>query len=129
MHASYCLPWLTLQNIMAEPVCNFHFSSENSYFIDYPEAARSCPQSRLKTQPNLGLVDRNCNHSADPSDNSSPNWARFTRHVQRLNDEADPGVTFKVIFVVRHGRGVHNVVRDEVGSAKWKVSSERKPRI
>ncbi|KAH8765310.1 histidine phosphatase superfamily [Diaporthe sp. PMI_573] len=104
---------------MTEPVCKFRFSFENSYFVNYPEAARACSQSKLKTLPNLGLLDRDYKDSTDASE-ASPGWALFARHVQHLNDKADTGVAYKVLFVVRHGRGVHNVVMEEVGSAEWK---------
>lgn len=107
---------------MTEPVCKFRFSFEDSYFVDYPEAARSCSHSKLKTLPDLGLLDRGYNETVEISE-ARPGWTRFASHVQYLNDKAETGVVFKVLFVVRHGRGVHNVVMDEVGSAKWKVRS------
>jgi hypothetical protein len=32
------------------------------------------------------------------------------RHIERLNDDADDGTAYKVIWLARHGQGVHNVV-------------------
>jgi hypothetical protein len=32
------------------------------------------------------------------------------RYIERLNDEADEGTTYKVLWLARHGQGVHNVV-------------------
>jgi hypothetical protein len=107
---------------MSEPVCKFRFSFEDSYFVDYPEAARSCSQSKLKTLPDLGLLDRDYNETVDTS-GAKPGWTRFASYVQCLNAKVETGVAYKVLFIVRHGRGVHNVVMDEVGSAKWKVRS------
>jgi hypothetical protein len=34
----------------------------------------------------------------------------YGRHIERLNDEADDGTTYKVLWLARHGQGVHNVV-------------------
>ncbi|KAH7305432.1 histidine phosphatase superfamily [Stachybotrys elegans] len=100
---------------MTEQVCKFHFTFESSYFVDYPETALACPQSKLETLPELGLLDRNYNDAE-----TTPAWARFATHVRHLNDAAVTGVTYKVLFVVRHGRGVHNVVMEKEGSVEWK---------
>ena len=32
------------------------------------------------------------------------------RRIERLNEEADEGTRYKVLWVARHGQGVHNVV-------------------
>ena len=32
------------------------------------------------------------------------------RRIERLNEEADDGTRYKVLWVARHGQGVHNVV-------------------
>ncbi|KAM3553824.1 hypothetical protein ARSEF4850_006751 [Beauveria asiatica] len=92
-----------LAKIMTKSVCKSRFTVEEGYFVDYAEAARACSRT-------------------DDSD-AGPGWARFARHVQYLKDKAEAGSTYKLLLVVRHGRGVHNVVMDEVGSAEWKVSS------
>ncbi|KAJ3547267.1 hypothetical protein NM208_g1602 [Fusarium decemcellulare] len=101
--------------------CSYRFSSEGKWFIDYVEAARAYPRSNLMTQDNLGLLS----HAYDAADGSlkvKQDWGRFARHIQQLNDCGDPGVSYKVLLVVRHGRGVHNVVMDEVGSSEWKTN-------
>ncbi|KAM3438804.1 hypothetical protein MY4824_003106 [Beauveria thailandica] len=104
---------------MTKSVCKSRFTVEEGYFVDYAEAARACSRSKLKTLPNMGLLERQYPESTDDSD-AGPGWARFARHVQYLNDKAEAGSTYKLLLVVRHGRGVHNVVMDEVGSAEWK---------
>jgi len=32
------------------------------------------------------------------------------RRIERLNEEAGDGTSYKVLWVARHGQGVHNVV-------------------
>lgn len=122
MHAGQFLPWSLALSMTSHSMCNYRFSSDASWFIDYAEAARACPQSKLTTHPNLGLLDQ-IYGSDDKSPGESRGWAGLARHVQDLNDKNYPGVVYKILLVVRHGRGVHNVVMDEVGSAEWKVSS------
>ncbi|KAG5655622.1 hypothetical protein KAF25_009121 [Fusarium avenaceum] len=119
MYASNWLPWLLAPAMMSDSTYSYQFSSEASWFTDYAEAARSCPQSKLITQPNLGLLDL-VNKSGNGSLGESQGWDRFARYIQHLNGQGDPGVLYKVLLVVRHGRSVHNVVMDEVGSAEWK---------
>ncbi|KAM5350274.1 hypothetical protein ACJ41O_006779 [Fusarium nematophilum] len=104
----------------SDSTCTYRFSSEANWFTDYVEASRACAQSKLTTQPNLGLLDA-VHESDDGSLGESRGWARFAHHVQHLNEKRDPGASYKVLLVVRHGRGVHNVVMDEVGSVEWKV--------
>ncbi|CAI6092660.1 unnamed protein product [Clonostachys chloroleuca] len=99
--------------------CGYQFSSEATWFVDYVEASRACPQSKLVTQPNLGLLDV-VYKSDDGLLSEIRGWGGFVRYVQHLNDKTDPSTSYKVLLVVRHGRGVHNVVMDEVGSAEWK---------
>ena len=49
--------------------------------------------------------------SSSPSRLSlSPEGGADDRHIERLNTEADDGTTYKVLWVARHGQGVHNVV-------------------
>ncbi|KAF4458240.1 PMU1-high copy suppressor of ts tps2 mutant phenotype [Fusarium albosuccineum] len=101
--------------------CSYRFCSEKDWFIDYAEAARASPRSNLMTQVNLGLLSH-ASGTEDGSLKEKKDWGRFSRHIQQLNDGGDPGVSYKVLLVVRHGRGVHNVVMDEVGSSEWKTN-------
>lgn len=106
---------------MSNSTCSYRFSSEGGRFIDYVEAARASPQSKLTTQPNLGLLD--VVHESDNGPlGEGQGWGGLARYVQRCNEKSEPGVSYKVLLVVRHGRGVHNVVMDEVSSAEWKVN-------
>lgn len=33
-----------------------------------------------------------------------------SRYIERLNNEAEDGIKYKVLWIARHGQGVHNVV-------------------
>ncbi|KAL8940908.1 MAG: hypothetical protein Q9216_002538 [Gyalolechia sp. 2 TL-2023] len=51
-------------------------------------------------------------------------WQRFEREVQRLNASAEEGegegrVLYKVLYLGRHGQGVHNVAEQRYGREEW----------
>lgn len=49
-------------------------------------------------------------------------WQLFEREVTRLQDEAKSGTVYKVLYLGRHGQGVHNVAEKKYGTAEWDVS-------
>ena len=52
-------------------------------------------------------------------------WQRFEREVNHLNDEAVDGAVYKVLYIGRHGQGVHNVAEKKYGTAEWDVCLEK----
>ncbi len=53
-------------------------------------------------------------------------WQRFEREVIRLQKEAKSGTVYKVLYLGRHGQGVHNVAEKKYGTAEWDVSDLKK---
>ncbi|KAG8922642.1 hypothetical protein FRC00_007180, partial [Tulasnella sp. 408] len=43
-------------------------------------------------------------------------WTRFKATVQKLNDEAGPSCSYKVLFIGRHGEGYHNAAEAFYGT-------------
>jgi len=43
----------------------------------------------------------------------------LTAHIQKLNDEAESGTAYKLIFLTRHGQGFHNLAEEKYGSPAW----------
>lgn len=78
------------------------------------------PGDKISTQPGLALLSRpypsEDNAADDPSD-----WARFTRYVRHLNTESPDNVSYKVLYLTRHGMGFHNKKHVEVGEDEWNV--------
>ena len=103
--------------------CSYRFTALPGYFVDNVAAANSSVGAKpvtARTRPNLGLIDRQYQGS-DQDDKLLP-WVRFRRHVEKLNREGSlTGESYKVLFLVRHGLSVHNVVMADVGSKEWKV--------
>ncbi|KAK4140056.1 histidine phosphatase superfamily [Dichotomopilus funicola] len=97
----------------------YRFFHVPGYFVDGPEAARACPGSKLTTQPNLGLLERP--YDSAPNENAAGDapWTRFSAHVEWLNKNSPPGVSYKLLYLLRHGLSVHNVVMAKVGRDAW----------
>ncbi|KAL9076066.1 MAG: hypothetical protein Q9157_003772 [Trypethelium eluteriae] len=74
-----------------------------------------------KTLPALGLLDRT--YETDPDfdpHREKSQWERFGNYVAHLN-RASSKVQYKVFYITRHGKGLHNVKEDEVGRAEWEA--------
>jgi hypothetical protein len=77
---------------------------------------------RATTQPGLGLRTRSY-----PSDNhvgtaeSDTQWPRFQNYVRYLNIQNPETERYKLLYIIRHGQGVHNVKETEVGRDEWNV--------
>ncbi|KAI1091291.1 phosphoglycerate mutase-like protein [Rostrohypoxylon terebratum] len=50
---------------------------------------------------------------------ASDQWLRFEYFLNHLNAAGQGKVEWKVIYVVRHGEGYHNVKERQVGRAEW----------
>jgi hypothetical protein len=120
-----------------DEVYTHRFELLNGYFVDYPELAKTYPRDLVLTQPRLGLLDRAYDGEQEAAcgleaPQQFSQWSRFERHVHRLNEMSPEGTSYKVLYVVRHGTGVHNIAMDKLESDKqwwenegktWKVSS------
>ncbi|KAL2127555.1 hypothetical protein VTI74DRAFT_10561 [Chaetomium olivicolor] len=95
----------------------YRFSYVPGYFVDGAEAAKACPDSKLTTQPNLGLLEKACDTAQNPAGEAP--WAQFSRHVEWLNRNSPYGVSYKLLYLLRHGLSVHNVVMAKVGRDSW----------
>jgi broad specificity phosphatase PhoE len=84
------------------------FSVVSGYFANYAQLAQSYPRGKIETQPNFGL---------------EISWNQFQHEVSAMNLKCDPTTktVFKVLFLTRHGLGVHNVVEKKVGRSAWDV--------
>ncbi|KAI1463956.1 phosphoglycerate mutase-like protein [Daldinia caldariorum] len=78
------------------------------------------PSFRAKTLPNMGLINRVYGTDAvfDPKGEKSQ-WERFVHYLESSNKNANDGVQYKLIFLIRHGQGYHNLKEAEVGRQQW----------
>lgn len=70
----------------------------------------------------MGLIDRAYETDAifDP-EGKKTQWERFTRFLEHKNEQGQGRVQYKLIFLIRHGQGYHNLKEAEVGRHAWEV--------
>lgn len=92
-----------------------------NYFVNYAAIAKEHPLGKATTQPNLGLIGRTYDGHDDAESMSKKPWERLADHVRRLNAESPEEVSYKVVYLTRHGIGFHNVQHKKVGTEAWDV--------
>ncbi|OTA91494.1 hypothetical protein M434DRAFT_397158 [Hypoxylon sp. CO27-5] len=94
------------------------FSYISGFFKNYVEIANSSPSGKVSTQPALGIIKRDYDGpktGSVPNGQSAGQWSRFASYVEHLNHQhSNDGISYKLIYVIRHGRGAHNVEMDEL---------------
>ncbi|KAL8683821.1 MAG: hypothetical protein Q9186_000309 [Xanthomendoza sp. 1 TL-2023] len=91
----------------------FTYTTITGYFLQDSPATVAENFDFIST--NLGLIDRKYKED----DETTTQWQRFEHEVAKLNRDADEGTVFKVLFVGRHGQGVHNVAEKRYGTVEW----------
>ena len=89
-------------------------------FLDFSTIQHSYPGDRVPTQPDFGLLPRAYPSDHHRDDKRKP-WERLAAYVRSLNEDSPDGTAYKVLFLTRHGFGVHNKKHDEVGTEAWDV--------
>ncbi|KAF2996080.1 hypothetical protein E8E13_004447 [Curvularia kusanoi] len=77
---------------------------------------------RATTRFDLGLLDRQyplnvVPETTQPQDDLTQ-WQRFHQYIRGLNAQ-DANKQYKLLYLIRHGEGLHNVKEKEVGRAEW----------
>ncbi|KAL8775075.1 MAG: hypothetical protein Q9209_000554 [Squamulea sp. 1 TL-2023] len=96
----------------------FTYSTVTGYFLQDENSTVAETFDFIST--NFGLLERK--YEADGpqgSGSKETQWQRFEYEVKRLNDEAAAGTCYKVLYMGRHGQGVHNVAESRYGRAEW----------
>ncbi|KOC07811.1 hypothetical protein AFLA70_311g001220 [Aspergillus flavus AF70] len=100
---------------------HYKFKLMPEFFVNYHEIARQSPNSKVTTQPSLGLIDQPYSETTNTQPDAEPKkpWERFAAYIRELNTENPDRVTYKVLYLTRHGLGVHNVFEAKVGKEAW----------
>lgn len=143
----FALNWLTLIILpaMANSPSEFHFNITTvpGYFMqDDPDTDPdtfdyvylSSPQfmkkrsiinniSICQVKSNFGLIQRDydSDEDAELKNRETTQWQRFEHHLRQLNHNSHPDVSYRLLFLGRHGEGYHNVAEDEYGTKAWDV--------
>lgn len=89
-------------------------------FFSHDEDTES-GDTQATTQPQLGLIKREYPTDAEYDPNrEKTQWERFKFYLTQLNQEDPEHKIYKLLFVIRHGQGVHNVKEEEIGREEWK---------
>ncbi|KAK4123935.1 hypothetical protein N657DRAFT_656248 [Parathielavia appendiculata] len=106
--------------IPTRTIPEYRFSYVPDYFVDGAEAAKTCLDFKLTAQPNLGLLERAYdNDNAPELARGDGPWAQFSRRIEWLNTNIPYGVSYKLLYLLRHGLSVHNIVMAKVGRDAW----------
>ncbi|GKU00926.1 phosphoglycerate mutase [Fusarium langsethiae] len=95
------------------------FKAQPGIFIELTDIAHNYPGEKVTTQPNLGLIPDQSYPSDDPDASDQRDWARLARYVTWLNKNSSNNVAYKILYLTRHGLGVHNKMHAQVGSEAW----------
>ncbi|KAJ5780766.1 hypothetical protein N7457_005926 [Penicillium paradoxum] len=93
----------------------FRFSTVTGYFSQDDPATD--PDTFDYVKSNFGLIHRNYDQH-DGNDQIGSQWQRFDAHIRRLNAISETK-KLKLLFLGRHGEGVHNVAERKYGTKKW----------
>lgn len=97
----------------------YQFTAIPGIFEDHAQLAKSASDRMVRTQPNLGLLGQKY-ESDSPDNGDSSQWERFVGYLTHLNETSSDDTWYKLIYLVRHGTGVHNEVMKAVGD-DWRV--------
>ncbi|UZP35377.1 hypothetical protein NXS19_003193 [Fusarium pseudograminearum] len=98
---------------------NWSFKAQPGVFIELTDIAHNYPGEKVTTQPNLGLIPSQSYPSDDPDASDQRDWVRLARYVTWLNKNSSNNVVYKILYLTRHGLGVHNKMHAQVGSEAW----------
>ncbi|KAL4808771.1 histidine phosphatase superfamily [Aspergillus unguis] len=97
---------------------HFHFSTVTGIFLQDEQSTD--PDTFDYVSSNFGLITRLYpTDKADQTPESDSQWKRLATYIASLNSSAESGTTYKLLFLGRHGQGVHNVAEARYGTALW----------
>ncbi|KAI1469828.1 phosphoglycerate mutase-like protein [Daldinia caldariorum] len=94
----------------------YKFSFVPDFFENYAQIVNG-PDDKLSTRPALGILSRSYDGLGGylEDDKGRAQWAQFEKYIRHLNQQhIDDGISYKLMYVIRHGRGIHNVKMDEL---------------
>ncbi|KAH8674229.1 putative phosphoglycerate mutase [Xylariales sp. PMI_506] len=105
-----------------ETAHEYDFACIPGYFVDYVQVANDSG-GKASTQSQLGLLcrayDEESSKGSDLETDMSQ-WTKFATFVDKLNRESRDGESYKLVYLLRHGTSIHNIIMEKVGSKAWK---------
>ncbi|KAJ5370468.1 phosphoglycerate mutase [Penicillium cataractarum] len=109
-------------SVQATSSWSIEYSTVTGYFLQDETATDASTFDY--TAVNFGLINRTypADQSLKHNGKDFTQWERFYHQVQKLNDESNKDVEYKVLFLGRHGEGWHNAAETYYGTPAWNVS-------
>lgn len=82
--------------------------------MDHSHIPKNGSLIQIQVESNFGLIL----HGEAPLHTQ---WQKFIQSINELNNLGGESVRYKVLFLGRHGEGVHNVAERRYGTAAWDV--------
>ncbi|CEJ56085.1 hypothetical protein PMG11_02308 [Penicillium brasilianum] len=105
---------MTITKLTTE-LASFKFSTVSGYFLQ--DEPSTDPDTFDYSSQNFGLITKE--YDSEIANSHEIQWQRFTEHITHLNETANPQTKYKVLFLGRHGEGVHNVAERRYGTKAW----------
>ncbi|KAL4872428.1 hypothetical protein BDV12DRAFT_143216 [Aspergillus spectabilis] len=103
------------------PITHFHFSTVTGVFLQDEESTD--PDTFDYVSANFGLINRpypsDGNTDGTDGTETQSQWQRFKFYIDVLNTSSPPETQYKLLFLGRHGQGVHNVAESRYGTVMW----------
>ncbi|CBF77060.1 hypothetical protein AN4653.2 [Aspergillus nidulans FGSC A4] len=107
-------------NLNSTTESHFHFSTVTGIFLQDEESTN--PDNFNYASSNFGLINRRYPSDSDSSSSDAEpetQWPRLATYITYLNATASQGTVYKLLFLGRHGQGVHNVAESRYGTPLW----------
>ncbi|OOQ90488.1 putative GPI anchored protein [Penicillium brasilianum] len=106
-------------SVQAASSWSIEYSTVTGFFLQDETATDA--SSFDYTAVNFGLINRTypTDQSLKHHGKDLTQWERFYHQVQKLNDESNKNVEYKVLFLGRHGEGWHNAAETFYGTPAW----------
>ncbi|KAF2732287.1 phosphoglycerate mutase-like protein [Polyplosphaeria fusca] len=107
----------TLDSESGNEAFHFKYSIVKGYFKQSEEDTDSSKFDFRKE--NFGLIDRKYETDGSANEDEKGQWQRFEKFARHLNKMSKQDEQYKVLFLGRHGQGIHNVAESKYGTPAW----------
>ncbi|GLB06052.1 hypothetical protein AtubIFM57258_001348 [Aspergillus tubingensis] len=104
-----------------------NYTTVTGYFLQ--DEASTDASTFDYTTTNFGLINRTypSDNTHNHNDNQLTQWERFHHHITTLNHHSPPTISYKVLFLGRHGEGYHNAAESYYGTPAWNKATPQQP--
>ena len=102
--------------VLSDADPRFTYTTITGYFAQDDPATNA---TSFDYTQNFGLVDRAHATNDTKSPMLRPQWESLARDLHTFNTSSPPGTSHKLLYLARHGQGVHNVAESLYGTASW----------